>query len=492
MYQLKLSDIELIRSDIGRQQVTFSHLLDDLVDHVCCDVEAEMDEGLSFDQAYEIVRSKIGTGRFKKLQEETITMIDKNYRSMKTFMKIFGVLSPSLLAVAALFKIQHWPGAGIMLVLGFFFLCFFFLPSAVYVLIAENKTGNKHLFLKFSGLLSSVIALLGILFKVQHWPGANIALAGGLLMLGLVFLPSLIFARISDDKGEGKRAAYLVGLFAGLFYIVGFLCKLMHWPGAGIAIFVAIILFALVFIPLFALAHYKYESHVRGHFIFVIVASMMAVMFLSLAALTVSKDALSEFAVVDKQMLKVVDDLADKNNDLVLNMLNTSAADGMVASVHQKTGEIESWIDDLKRELVLATEPENAAALAGGGVDLQMILRKDANDIPGQILIVEGRAKQLLEKIQEYKAYLLSASDDAGLASKLDMLLDVSEVRVADDHVVPWETATFEHRTFVSNLNTLTTIQIELRLAEKEFLNSVSGKELGKGRQMIAEESNLK
>jgi hypothetical protein len=492
MWQLQPSDIELIRLDISRQRVTYSHLLDDLVDHVCCDVEAEMDEGLSFKQAYNKVRSKVGINRFKKIQEETLILIDKKYKSMKTFMKIFGVLSPSLMAVAALFKIQHWPGGSIMMVLGFFFLCFFFLPSAIYVLNAENRTDKKHLFMKLSGLISSVIFLLGILFKVMHWPGAGIALSVGLLMLGIIFLPSLIFAKISDDKGEGKRAAYLVGLFAGLFYIAGFLFKIMHWPGAGLIILVGLILFAVIFIPLFAVVHYKNESHVSGHFIFVIVASMMAVLFLSFMALTVSKDVLSEYTTVEKQTDDVLDDLEVKNNVFVRELMNTSVGDGIVSSVHQKTEEIVSWIDDLKKELVIATEPENKAAIAGGEIDCSNIIRKDATKIPVDILIFQGKASQLAEKIKEYKGYLLSESDDANLALKLDMLLDISDVRVADDYEIPWENATFEHRTFVSNLNTLTIIQIELRLAEKEFLKSVAEKRDVSDQQKIAEGTSLK
>jgi len=489
MYHLKLSDIELIRSDISRQRVTYSHLLDDLVDHVCCDVEAEMDEGLPFKLAYEKVRSRIGINRFKKIQEETLILIDKKYKSMKTFMKIFGVLSPSLLAVGALFKIQHWPGGSIMLVLGFFFLCFFFLPSAIYVLNAENKTDKKHLFMKLSGLISSVISLLGILFKVMHWPGANIALTGGLFMLGLIFLPSLIFAKISDDKGEGKRAAYLVGLFAGLIYIVGFLFKIMHWPGAGVAILIGLILFAMIFVPLFVFAHYKNESHVSGHFIFVIVASMMAILFLSFMALTVSKDVLSEYVAVEEQMDDVLNDLEVKNKTNVQKIIINSGSDGIIASVHQRTGEIHTWIDNLKRELVTATEPGNEEAIPGGEIDFSKITRKDAHDIPADILIIQGKAAQLAEKIKEYKGYLLSVSDDADFTSKLDMLLDISDFRVSDDYTIPWENETFEHRPFVSILNTLTFIQIELRLAEKEFLKSISEKAEVSGQQMIAEET---
>ena len=81
MYLLKLSEINLIKSDISRQRVSYSHLLDDLLDHVCCDVEHEMSSGLEFDQAYNKVKERIGFNRFKKIQEETLVLIDKNYKS---------------------------------------------------------------------------------------------------------------------------------------------------------------------------------------------------------------------------------------------------------------------------------------------------------------------------------------------------------------------------------------------------------------------------
>ena len=262
----------------------------------------------------------------------------------------------------------------------------------------------------------------------------------------------------------------------------------MHWPGAGIAILIGLILFAMVFIPLFVFAHYRNESHIRGQFIFVIVASMTAILFLSFMALTVSKDVLSEYVAVEGEMEDVLNDLKVKNNAYVQHIINISESDLLVTSVHQKTEAIESWIDDLKSELVIATEPGNEDVIAAGEIDFSKITRKDALNIPADILIIQGRATQLAEKIKEYKGYLLSETHDVDLALQLDMLLDISEFRISDDYTISWENVTFEHRPFVSNLNTLTFIQIKLRLAEKEFLKSFSKKAGSSGQQIIAEE----
>ena len=133
MYELSINNINYLTREISKSGITYSHLLDDLIDHVCCDVENEMKKGLPFEKAYEEVKQKIGIDGLQHIQNDTIYLIDKNYRTMKKTMKIFGVLSPILMALGALFKIEHWPTASILLVLGFFFLTFLFLPSAIYV-----------------------------------------------------------------------------------------------------------------------------------------------------------------------------------------------------------------------------------------------------------------------------------------------------------------------------------------------------------------------
>jgi len=83
MPELSLSDIEQIAGDIRRQEISFSLLLEDLIDHVCCDVENEMQKGLNFSEAYRRVKQKMGSRRIKEIQEETLYAVDTKYRYMK-------------------------------------------------------------------------------------------------------------------------------------------------------------------------------------------------------------------------------------------------------------------------------------------------------------------------------------------------------------------------------------------------------------------------
>ena len=86
MPELTLHHIDQISRDISRQEIVFSHLLHDLIDHVCCDVENEMQNGLSFSEAYRKVKQKMGSRRLKEIQEETLYLVDTKYRYMKNIL----------------------------------------------------------------------------------------------------------------------------------------------------------------------------------------------------------------------------------------------------------------------------------------------------------------------------------------------------------------------------------------------------------------------
>ena len=163
MPELTIYDIDRIAGEVRSQEIIFPHLADELIDHICCDVEQEMDNGLAFNEAYARVRQMITKRRLKEIQEETLYATDSKYRIMKTTMKFSAVAGTILFGVAAMFKIQHWPAAGIMLTLGALILTFLFMPSALGVLRKESRS-RIRLVLFISAFLSAGLFITGILF----------------------------------------------------------------------------------------------------------------------------------------------------------------------------------------------------------------------------------------------------------------------------------------------------------------------------------------
>jgi len=54
-----------------------------------------------------------------------------------------------------------------------------------------------------------------------------------------------------------KKAAFISGALFGSLLGFGLMFKTMHWPGANILLVMSIALFALVFVPSFAVFRYR-------------------------------------------------------------------------------------------------------------------------------------------------------------------------------------------------------------------------------------------
>ena len=129
--ELTENQVSQIYSDIRERGVTMDELADSLVDHICCAIEREKE--MSFEEAYTNALAAFGDDGLQRTQRETILFINqKKEIIMKKTMFILGYIAVSLITTGLLFKLQHWPGASIMLVFGIGLLNFGFLPMYFY------------------------------------------------------------------------------------------------------------------------------------------------------------------------------------------------------------------------------------------------------------------------------------------------------------------------------------------------------------------------
>jgi hypothetical protein len=276
MPELSIENIEKISLYIRKQEITFSHLADELIDHVCCDVEYEMQNGLDFSDAYRNVITKMGPRRIREIQEETLYAVDSKYRKMKNTMKISGIAGTILFGFATLFKIQHWPLAGIMMVLGALTLAFIFMPSALVVLWKETHS-RKKVFLFISGFVTGMLFIFGTLFKIQHWPEAGIILSLSALFAIVFFIPSLVLNRLEYPENKPKRPVYILGAAGSILYVAGTLFKIQHWPLAALFMVLALIILFMVVLPWYTWLTWKEDNRISAAFIFIIIGSLLII-----------------------------------------------------------------------------------------------------------------------------------------------------------------------------------------------------------------------
>lgn len=187
--------LTIISRAIRHSEIADKALQDDLIDHFCCVVEAEMQSGQSFENAFTAAYAQITPNGFGEIQQETLYLRNHKKRlllSQCTFLS--GYVFALSATLGAFFKIMYLPGATSLLYAGMLGFAFVFLP-----LLLVTKLKNR-LFLHLSGKLqwllgslTGMVLIAACLFKLLHLQGAGLLLGLGFLLFGLGFLPFFFF-----------------------------------------------------------------------------------------------------------------------------------------------------------------------------------------------------------------------------------------------------------------------------------------------------------
>jgi len=139
---------------------------------------------------------------------------------MKKFIYISGIVSANLMLFGSLFKVLHMPGASILLLLSVFMFCFIFLPMALYNNYV-NQDEKKSAWLYIVTFIVFFVCILGALFKIMHWPGASVFLVLGILSPFVLFLPVYLYqTRKPKSKSVKNNLAVMFGLtFLAVFNV---------------------------------------------------------------------------------------------------------------------------------------------------------------------------------------------------------------------------------------------------------------------------------
>ena len=478
MYSLDKKQVDIIVADVQQAAITLSHLADDLVDHICCEVEELISAGDSFEKAYEKVKMQTGISVLKKIQENTQFLINKNYRLMKTTMKITGNISLAMLGIATVFKIMHWPGAGIGFVLGFFLLCVVFFPLALYTNF--KFSGKKqNLLLHITVFLGGLMFMTGVLFKIMHWPGAGNLLFVGYIALLLLFMPFLLIVQIKKAKSRKDKWIYFIGVVSIIIYGLSNMFKMFHWPGAAILMLLGAFLLIAVFLPLFTWRRIQLEGKITGQFIYIVTISMFLILLNSLVALNVSKNVLGGFVNQAENSELLNNYLERKNNNLYNELLmkkDSLDLNSKSMEVKRISNEMNEYISNLQSELIMKTENINSDLANTLVADVQLITKKDNKDMVYLYLFGndgQGKARELKEKLLKFISDLRGIIKMESLTANIlnDLESDVNTDKMKYNKT--WEESYFLGNHLIGTICLLKEIQIGVREIESNALENL-------------------
>ena len=87
---------------------------------------------------------------------------------------------------------MHWPGAGLMLIIGFILTALWFSMGLIYPSYEDNdsdeildsedtdEVGKSRSINKIISGIAGVMVVSGAIMKMMHWPGSTILLIGGM------------------------------------------------------------------------------------------------------------------------------------------------------------------------------------------------------------------------------------------------------------------------------------------------------------------------
>lgn len=457
MCLLNEQQIAIVINDVENEGINFSHLNIDLIDHVCCDIESQISQGISFNEAYGQVKEKFGIKGLRQIQQDTLMLIDKNYRIMKKSMKMIGVLAMALMAFGALFKIFHWPGGSHMLTVSFFFTNLVFFPALLYVMYKEvNQKKQGLLFL--TAFIGGAAFMTGVLFKIMHWPGAHMLIFIGMCLITYLLIPYVLFSKLKNS--EIKPGILLLGFVPLIIFISGLLFKIQHWPGANVLLTFGSIFLILVFVPLYYVVEIKKSKTIRIDFIFTIIALTFFIVLSFLLNINIHDRNISDGVFQHKSFQHTSEFIKLEN----LNLLN-SLEDSKFTNLTTATAKLYGEIEELKITIVQDNyKTDRSTATKSLQSDRPLEANFDRTDFLLPEKNYNSPLPQLKANIEEYLETYNNYADSMENSMNLAQTFSITDEQ--------WIHANFKQVNAAGVLSKLSFWQYQIQLAQHTLLTA--------------------
>lgn len=242
---------------------------------------------------------------------------------------------------------------------------------------------------------------------------------------------------------------------------------------------------------------------------------MMYLVYTALLAMNVSADILDAFSIVNDGQertnasieMKLEDHYRSFEQQYMQEQEKTQMYWDMALAIREKSDEIINYIEkDVKLPLLLQTEgiteeelfnPKDAEKKIIRNMDkanpdnrrviyelnLKNVGSKDNYDTPTTIMINEGKASELKQKIQEYREFVVGTLESAGMkdyGKHVGLLTDYDQngnpiaYYDADGQEISWEEKNFSHIIFVAEMAILNKLVGEVQTTEYDAVSDLS------------------
>lgn len=317
------------------------------------------------------------------------------------------------------------------------------------------------------GIIASIGIVLGAIFRFQHWPGANVMLILGVVMISFVFLPLMFTLKLRESAEKRDRLVLIAGCVISILFVIAASFKLMHWPGANILMGASILLLLFGFVPVYLFTGMRNpvtKVNTLVNAILIIAGSGLLMSLSTNNRNTLPPSVVNGVAGIHERLLENLDKTKQQNKTL-FQLVVTDSLPTDAKSYFSESESVSEYIDRLKVELIMLAENVDENAAKSLKVNQ---MSKVGNDIIGaDFMIGPGRKGDSghLKELQEKLASLQGKLSALPVAGKVGYSLNTAA-----------EAADFNHVSLGFVLQRFAELQYEIANADKQVLTYYSAK----------------
>lgn len=267
------------------------------------------------------------------------------------------------------------------------------------------------------GLITLLLIFTGVFLKLNHLAGASVLIFTGIFILLFVFLP---LALHNNYRKEGSRESvmlYIITWITALVVFGSMLFKIMHWPGAGELIMVALPFPFVVYLPVYLYVTSRIKNYSIYNTVFVLFLLVYLAVFSALLALNVSRLRIDQSMVLAKSYNTAIE--FAKGDRIGTSENAPGVTDPRIeAAAGQALKSIEHCRDLIRRSL-----PSQEGDLQTNAIPTGML---DSRTMAAKVLLSDDEnqpAAELELQLRDFVKALQEATGDESLAADANSIL---------------------------------------------------------------------
>jgi len=331
-------------------------------------------------------------------------------------------------------------------------------------------------FIYILGIVLLNILMLGLVFKMNHWPGASIMLTISIVLMVFVFFPSAIINSYKKQAKKNYYSLHLVSYITIAIILLGALFKIQHWPGAGILILIGLPLPFILFFPLYLRYHKKTKQEYNLDFFGMVFFLIFLAVFSAFLALSVSKHVLDSFAVITNNSSAIKNVLKNQNKahyNMLPDTIPYQVSKEELAHYQKLTNNLDRTINQVKMRMAKAVNNQNEKFFASSEINYLKIYNKESKG--GNYYLVvdpeyqEKKANELFKQYENFIEETQSILDALGANKKFAEITCLPEEFSPEAFMNQKKTG----NNLIANLSILSLWQQDIRICEREILERI-------------------